>query len=102
MYYLPTTSLSFSRYGDRIVAIKVLHRGYNSDERASLESRFAREVTMMSRVKHENLVKVTILVEQVFPFVFHYRYFEVLAGSTCISLSVLGSACDRSLQLMVA
>ncbi|KAL6998512.1 hypothetical protein U1Q18_008641 [Sarracenia purpurea var. burkii] len=45
------------RYGDRIVAIKVLHRGNNSEERAVLESRFAREVTMMSRVKHENLVK---------------------------------------------
>ncbi|KAK6943260.1 Serine-threonine/tyrosine-protein kinase, catalytic domain [Dillenia turbinata] len=45
------------RYGDRIVAIKVLHRGSTSDERASLEARFAREVNMMSRVKHENLVK---------------------------------------------
>jgi len=45
------------RYGDRIVAIKVLNRGSTSDERAALESRFAREVIMMSRVKHENLVK---------------------------------------------
>ncbi|KAI4356138.1 hypothetical protein L6164_000185 [Bauhinia variegata] len=45
------------RYGDRIVAIKVLHRGNNSEEKASLENRFAREVNMMSRVHHENLVK---------------------------------------------
>ena len=30
------------------------------EERATLESRFAREVNMMSRVKHENLVKVTV------------------------------------------
>ncbi|KAK2981823.1 hypothetical protein RJ640_010340 [Escallonia rubra] len=45
------------RYGDRIVAIKVLNRGSNSDERAALEDRFAREVTMMARVKHDNLVK---------------------------------------------
>ncbi|XP_022761404.1 serine/threonine-protein kinase HT1-like isoform X2 [Durio zibethinus] len=45
------------RYGDRIVAIKVLHRGSTVEERAALESRFAREVNMMSRVKHENLVK---------------------------------------------
>ncbi|KAJ6765416.1 SERINE-THREONINE PROTEIN KINASE [Salix purpurea] len=45
------------RYGDRIVAIKVLHRGTTSEERAALEDRFAREVNMMSRVKHENLVK---------------------------------------------
>ncbi|XVF37421.1 hypothetical protein REPUB_Repub20aG0006400 [Reevesia pubescens] len=45
------------RYGDRIVAIKVLHRGSTVEERIALESRFAREVNMMSRVKHENLVK---------------------------------------------
>lgn len=45
------------RYGDRIVAIKVLNRGSTSDERALLESRFIREVNMMSRVKHGNLVK---------------------------------------------
>ncbi|XP_061370725.1 serine/threonine-protein kinase STY13-like isoform X2 [Gastrolobium bilobum] len=45
------------RYRDRIVAIKVLHRGSTSEERASLEDRFAREVNMMSRVHHENLVK---------------------------------------------
>ncbi|EXB42381.1 Serine/threonine-protein kinase HT1 [Morus notabilis] len=45
------------RYGDRIVAVKVLHRGSTYEERASLENRFAREVNMMSRVKHENLVK---------------------------------------------
>ncbi|KAL9227813.1 hypothetical protein vseg_003462 [Gypsophila vaccaria] len=45
------------RYRDRIVAIKVLNRGSTSDERAVLEGRFIREVNMMSRVKHENLVK---------------------------------------------
>ncbi|KAK9069997.1 hypothetical protein SSX86_010395 [Deinandra increscens subsp. villosa] len=45
------------RYGDQIVAIKVLNRGSKTEERVALESRFAREVTMMSRVKHENLVK---------------------------------------------
>ncbi|KAG5550757.1 hypothetical protein RHGRI_015647 [Rhododendron griersonianum] len=50
------------RYGDRIVAIKVLHRGDTSEERAALESRFAREVMMMARVKHENLVKLVQLV----------------------------------------
>ncbi|KAH6757161.1 Protein kinase superfamily protein [Perilla frutescens var. hirtella] len=45
------------RYGDRIVAIKVLNCGNTSEERTVLESRFAREVTMMCKVKHENLVK---------------------------------------------
>lgn len=51
---------SFYRYGDRIVAIKVLNCGNTSEERSVLESRFVREVTMMSRVKHENLVKVRL------------------------------------------
>ena len=50
------------RYGDQIVAIKVLHRGSTVEERTALESRFAREVNMMSRVKHDNLVKVSALV----------------------------------------
>ncbi|KDP22773.1 hypothetical protein JCGZ_00360 [Jatropha curcas] len=45
------------RYRDQIVAIKVLHRGSTSEERTALENRFAREVNMMSKVKHENLVK---------------------------------------------
>lgn len=45
------------RYRNQIVAIKVLNRGSTLEERAALESRFAREVNMMSRVKHENLVK---------------------------------------------
>ncbi|XP_010558404.1 PREDICTED: serine/threonine-protein kinase HT1 [Tarenaya hassleriana] len=45
------------RYGNQIVAIKVLHRGNNPEEKSALESRFIREVNMMSRVKHENLVQ---------------------------------------------
>ncbi|KHN43737.1 serine/threonine-protein kinase STY13-like [Glycine soja] len=45
------------RYRDRIVAIKVLHRGGTLEEKVALENRFAREVNMMSRVHHENLVK---------------------------------------------
>ncbi|KAK1321953.1 Serine/threonine-protein kinase HT1 [Acorus calamus] len=45
------------KYGDRIVAIKVLEVGSNPEERAILESRFVREVNMLTRVKHENLVK---------------------------------------------
>lgn len=49
-----------NRYGDRIVAIKVLNCGNTSEERIVLESRFIREVTMMSKVKHENLVKVSM------------------------------------------
>lgn len=56
--------MCFYRYGDRIVAIKVLNRGSTTEERALLEDRFAREVTMMSRVKHDNLVKVDLLISR--------------------------------------
>eukprot|EP00262_Sarcandra_glabra_P015968 TRINITY_DN5042_c0_g3_i1.p1 TRINITY_DN5042_c0_g3~~TRINITY_DN5042_c0_g3_i1.p1 ORF type:complete len:366 (-),score=63.54 TRINITY_DN5042_c0_g3_i1:86-1183(-) len=45
------------KYGEQIIAIKLLHHGDTPEERASLESRFLREVDMMTRVKHENLVK---------------------------------------------
>lgn len=61
IFYLSKNASCLSRYGDQIVAIKVLNGGNTSDERASLESRFVREVVMMSRVKHENLVKVSII-----------------------------------------
>ncbi|XP_018506403.2 serine/threonine-protein kinase STY13 isoform X1 [Pyrus x bretschneideri] len=53
------------RYGNQIVAVKVLHRGSTTEERAALEGRFAREVNMMSRVKHENLVKVSAVIKHV-------------------------------------
>ncbi|GJN22887.1 hypothetical protein PR202_gb10492 [Eleusine coracana subsp. coracana] len=45
------------KYGDQIVAIKVLNRGSTPEEKATLEARFIREVNMMCKVKHENLVK---------------------------------------------
>lgn len=49
---------TLNRYGDQIVAIKVLNRGSTPEEKATLEARFIREVNMMCKVKHENLVKV--------------------------------------------
>ncbi|KAK9167950.1 hypothetical protein Syun_000090 [Stephania yunnanensis] len=44
-------------YGDKVVAIKILNCGSNPEEKVALEGRFAREISMMSRVKHNNLVK---------------------------------------------
>jgi hypothetical protein len=38
--------------------MKVLNRGSTPEEKATLEARFIREVNMMCKVKHENLVKV--------------------------------------------
>ncbi|KAL5710023.1 hypothetical protein ACHQM5_020638 [Ranunculus cassubicifolius] len=45
------------KYCDRVVAVKVLNGGNTPEERTTLEGRFAREINMMSRVKHDNLVK---------------------------------------------
>jgi len=48
------------RYQGESVAVKILQRGETPEEKARLETRFAREVAMMSRVQHKNLVKVLI------------------------------------------
>ncbi|RWW59293.1 hypothetical protein BHE74_00033783, partial [Ensete ventricosum] len=53
--------LSF-RYRDQIIAIKVLNGGSTPEETATLRARFIREVNMMCRVQHENLVKLRFLV----------------------------------------
>lgn len=45
------------KYRGESVAVKVLQMGETSEERARVETRFAREVAMMSRVQHKNLVK---------------------------------------------
>nr|XP_023916006.1 serine/threonine-protein kinase STY13-like isoform X1 [Quercus suber] len=48
---------SFLGYKNQTVAIKVIHRGETPEEIAKREARFAREVAMLSRVQHKNLVK---------------------------------------------
>ncbi|KAM3261587.1 hypothetical protein ACQJBY_052327 [Aegilops geniculata] len=45
------------KYGDQIVAIKVLNSGSTPEEKVTLEDRFIREVNMMCKVKHDHLVK---------------------------------------------
>nr|GMC95286.1 serine/threonine-protein kinase HT1-like [Ipomoea batatas] len=45
------------RYKNQNVAIKIVHRGETPEEIAKREARFAREVAMLSRVQHKNLVK---------------------------------------------
>ncbi|KAM0950544.1 putative dual-specificity kinase TKL-Pl-4 family [Dioscorea sansibarensis] len=45
------------KYDQQIVAIKVLNGGSTPEEKVTLENRFVREVNMMSRVRHKNLVK---------------------------------------------
>ncbi|KAF8378221.1 hypothetical protein HHK36_029560 [Tetracentron sinense] len=45
------------KYKNQNVAIKIVHRGDTPEEIAKREGRFAREVAMLSRVQHKNLVK---------------------------------------------
>ncbi|RDX79866.1 Serine/threonine-protein kinase HT1 [Mucuna pruriens] len=45
------------KYKNQIVAIKIVHNGETTEDIAKREGRFAREVAMLSRVQHKNLVK---------------------------------------------
>ncbi|KDP31029.1 hypothetical protein JCGZ_11405 [Jatropha curcas] len=45
------------KYKNQTVAIKIVHRGETPEEITKRELRFAREVAMLSRVQHKNLVK---------------------------------------------
>ncbi|XVF57982.1 hypothetical protein PTKIN_Ptkin07bG0026200 [Pterospermum kingtungense] len=45
------------KYKNQTVAIKMVRRGETPEEIARREGRFAREVAMLSRVQHKNLVK---------------------------------------------
>ncbi|CAM8891357.1 hypothetical protein QQ045_027727 [Rhodiola kirilowii] len=45
------------KYKNQVVAIKIVNKGETQEEIARREARFAREVAMLSRVQHKNLVK---------------------------------------------
>ncbi|GMH16766.1 hypothetical protein Nepgr_018607 [Nepenthes gracilis] len=45
------------KYKNQNVAIKVVHKGETQEDIAKRQARFAREVEMLSRVQHKNLVK---------------------------------------------
>ncbi|KAM1009345.1 hypothetical protein FF1_044796 [Malus domestica] len=48
---------SEGKYKNQNVAVKIVHRGETPEQIAKREARFAREVAMMSKVQHKNLVK---------------------------------------------
>lgn len=45
------------KYKNQNVAIKILHKGDTADEIEKREGKFMREVSMLSRVQHKNLIK---------------------------------------------
>ncbi|RWW42934.1 hypothetical protein BHE74_00051464 [Ensete ventricosum] len=46
------------KYKNQNVAVKVMHKGDTPEEAAKREARFMREVRMLARVQHKNLVKL--------------------------------------------
>lgn len=65
----------FFRYRTQTVAIKVVNRGETPEDIAKREARFAREVAMLSRVQHKNLVKVVFLSVKAITFSCKYLVF---------------------------
>lgn len=62
-----------SRYKNQNVAVKIVHRGDTPEEAVKREARFMREVAMLSRVQHKNLVKVILL----YAFLFFCQFFDI-------------------------
>lgn len=58
------------RYKNQNVAIKIVHKGETQEEIAKRDARFAREVAMLSRVQHKNLVKVVFVFYSTFLLTF--------------------------------
>jgi hypothetical protein len=57
-YVIHFSLYASKRYGDQIVAIKVLNHCSTPEDKATLEACFFREVNMMCKVKHGHLAKV--------------------------------------------
>lgn len=74
----------FCRYKNQNVAIKIVHKGDNPEEAAKREARFMREVNMLSRVQHKNLVKVSMLLN------FFCLCFFVFVGAHLVFVCVHG------------
>ena len=80
-----------NRYGDQIVAIKVLNRGSTPEEKATLEARFIREVNMMCKVKHDNLVKVLTGLNDVFVWRYNLQFLFGPSHNTLCILQFIGA-----------
>ncbi|KAI3502957.1 hypothetical protein L1887_31385 [Cichorium endivia] len=53
------STLTCNQYKSKNVAIKIANKGDTPDNIAKIEGRFVREVAMLSKVQHKNLVKST-------------------------------------------
>lgn len=64
------------RYKNQNVAIKIVHKGDTPEEVIKRQGRFLREVTMLSRVQHKNLVKVRFFAD----YYHSFHWLEVLVA----------------------
>ncbi|VAI24014.1 unnamed protein product [Triticum turgidum subsp. durum] len=88
------------KYGDQIVAIKVLNSGSTPEEKVTLEDRFIREVNMMCKVKHDNLVKfigackepLMVIVSELLPGMSLKNYLNSIRPSQLDMHTALGYA----------
>lgn len=83
------------RYRDQSVALKLVQTGGTPEEVAKRESRFSREVSLLSRVQHKNLVKVCYTV-QVSTFMF-YKALSATMDSSLHCFSEFYFTCLSSL-----
>ncbi|XP_031405023.1 serine/threonine-protein kinase STY13-like isoform X2 [Punica granatum] len=86
------------KYKNQTVAIKIVHKGETPEDIAKIEARFAREVAMLSRVQHKNLVKfIGACKEPVMVIVT-----ELLSGDQkTVKLADFGLAREESLTEMM-
>jgi len=58
----------FCRYKNQNVAVKIINKGETPEQISRREARFGREIAMLSRVQHKNLVKVGLPIMKAFLF----------------------------------
>ncbi|XP_022886889.1 serine/threonine-protein kinase HT1-like [Olea europaea var. sylvestris] len=74
------------KYKNQNVAIKIVYKGDTPEEIAKREARFSREVAMLSKVQHKNMVKVV-----------HYRI--KILGAECLAERAILVSLFPSLKL---
>lgn len=78
------------RYRNQNVAIKIVHKGDTPEDVVKRQGRFLREVTMLSRVQHKNLVKVRIVADYYHSF-YCWKFWVLLdiENNICLLFSLL-------------
>lgn len=88
----------FPRYKNQTVAVKIVNKGETPEEIAKKEARFAREVAMISKVQHKNLVKVCLIGN----FAIYFKHSKHRKSSTFpLRLAILVMLWHKGSRLIV-